>query len=131
MNDTTIVNVATQLSGFAYAARVLDHSATQLEWLRERVPDGDFAGRGYFLGMSPFAGGGHELYIERIDYVSSPPALIVRNPWGSSPPGVRHGDPVAPSLPLEITAEDPARGTIRIPLTPTLMRAQMAIHYPL
>jgi hypothetical protein len=88
------------------------------------VPDGNFAGLGYFVGITPFGTGGHELLVERIDYSASPPVLVARNPWGASQ--LPAGAPLAPGL-EDMVVEDQARGAIRIPLD---RLSNFTLHYP-
>ncbi|MCC6807668.1 MAG: hypothetical protein IT381_09610 [Deltaproteobacteria bacterium] len=130
LDDAGVTHAASQLFGRRYDTAILDGETDRLAWLRARVPDGDFRGRGWFVGLIPFGnGGGHEMMIERIDYAGRPPVLICRNPWGSSPLSVR-GQPIGAPAPGDVVVEDPARGTVRIPLTDANLRMFHAVHFP-
>jgi len=113
-----MTTAASALLGRKYAST---SPALGMDEIRRRVgANGSCDALGVFVSINPFIFGvphtGHLLVISRIDDTSTPPALILRNPWGSTTEQ-KPGAPL-PNGPLGCTYEDPSAGLIRVPLTP-------------
>jgi hypothetical protein len=126
-------DAAAAVMGEPYQALGFDHEKDVVAQLRRLRPDLRFDADDAFVTMGPFAYSGrdasHALVLVAVDDTCTPPALILRNPWGSDDTK-KKGERISLDVPPDIVCEDPAAGLIRVPMTPEHQQAMGAVIAP-